>query len=65
MDSNLTFLTPKEVAQILRLNLLTIYEYIRNGSLRTVRLGRSYRIKDQDLEKFIFEHLTSVREEAK
>lgn len=52
------FLTPKEVSEILRLNVLTVYDYIRNGELEAVRLGRSYRIEEKELQKFIQMHLT-------
>ena len=47
------FLTPVEVAEELRLNLLTIYRYIRSGELPAMRFGRSYRIEDKDLNEFI------------
>lgn len=47
------FLTAKEVANLLKLNILTVYEYIRNGKLQAVRFGRSYRIEEEDLKKFI------------
>lgn len=65
LSDHLNFRTAKEVAQILRLNLLTVYEYIRNGSLPTVRFGRSYRIADKDLEQFIADHLTSKKNDEK
>lgn len=48
-------LTPAEVARLLKLNLLTIYRYIKSGDLVAARFGRSYRIKEVDLEKFINE----------
>lgn len=48
-----TFFTPKEVAKTLRLNLLTIYSYIRSGDLPTIKFGRYYRISNKDLHEFI------------
>ncbi len=39
-----------------RMNALTIYEYVREGKLPAVKIGRSYRILDADLDKFIKEH---------
>lgn len=45
--------TPREVAKILQLNVLTIYSYIRNKVLLAVRIGRNYRITKKDLDKFI------------
>lgn len=50
------FLTAKEVADILKLNIMTIYEYIRNGKLQAVKFGRNYRIDEEDLNKFIKRH---------
>ena len=54
------FLTAKEVANTLKLNILTVYEYIRNGKLRAIKFGRSYRIEEKDLDKFIKEHQVRV-----
>jgi len=45
--------TPREVAEILQLNVLTIYSYIRNKTLMAVKIGRNYRIAKEDLDKFI------------
>jgi len=50
------FLTAKEVANILKLNILTIYEYIRGGKLKAIKFGRTYRIEENDLDVFIREH---------
>lgn len=47
------FLTPEEVANILRINVLTVYGYIQKDNLNAVRLGRNYRISRQDLALFI------------
>ncbi|MBI4034856.1 MAG: helix-turn-helix domain-containing protein, partial [Candidatus Chisholmbacteria bacterium] len=47
------FLTVREVAQILKLNTLTIYDYIRAGRLSAVRFGRYYRIAKSDFSAFL------------
>ena len=47
------FLTPRDVASMLKLNVLTVYEYIQKGHLSAIRLGRQYRISTQDLANFI------------
>lgn len=52
------FHTVKEVANLFKLNILTIYEYIREGRLQAIRLGRSYRIESRELERFIRDHQT-------
>lgn len=52
------FFTPKKVAQILQLNVLTIYGYIKSKKLTAVKFGRSYRIDNRDLDKFIMANKT-------
>lgn len=50
------FLKVKEVAELLELNILTIYGYISKAKLQAVKFGRNYRIEKKELEKFIKEH---------
>jgi excisionase family DNA binding protein len=52
-EINNNLLTPEQVANILQVHVLTIYGYIRRGTLDAIRLGRSYRITPQDLTHFI------------
>ncbi len=52
------FLTVREVAEIFKMNILTIYEYIREGKLQAVKFGRAYRIESSSLDSFIQEHHT-------
>jgi excisionase family DNA binding protein len=47
------FLTPGEIAQKLRLNLVTIYSYIKKRKLKAIVFGRNYRIAQEDFEEFI------------
>jgi excisionase family DNA binding protein len=53
MKTNVSLLTPEQVAQILQINVLTVYSYIRKGKLEAIRLGRAYRIVPEDLERLI------------
>jgi len=53
------YLTVSEVADTLRVNILTVYEYIKRKELDAVRIGRYYRILDTDFQKFINEHKMS------
>ena len=50
---SIDFMTPQEVANLLKLNVMTVYEYIRNGALKAIKFGRSYRILSKDFDKFI------------
>ena len=56
------FLTPEEVADILRINVITVYGYIQKSNLDAVRLGRNYRISRQDLASFIKSKRTKTQE---
>lgn len=53
-----TLMTVREVARYLRLNSLTIYDYIRSGQLKAVKFGRNYRVEYRDLLTFINSHRT-------
>jgi excisionase family DNA binding protein len=46
-------LTPREVAERLRVDRETVYRYIRAGTLRASRVGHSYRIDAAVLDDFI------------
>lgn len=46
-------LTLKEVAQILKVHHLTVYEWVKAGKLRAYKLGRVYRVAEKDLEVFL------------
>jgi excisionase family DNA binding protein len=47
------YLTPAEVAEKLKINLLTVYHYIRTKKLVAFRIGNNYRIDREEFEKFI------------
>lgn len=46
-------LTVDEVARRLRLHHMTVRRQIRSGRLRAVRIGRSIRVREEDLEAFM------------
>jgi excisionase family DNA binding protein len=53
INTNTNLLTPEQVAEILQIHILTVYNYIRDGKLSAIRLGRSYRIVPEDLNHLI------------
>ncbi len=53
MKINNSLLTPEQVSEILQIHVLTVYSYIRQGKLGAVRLGRSYRISPEDLDRLL------------
>jgi len=46
-------LTVEEVAQYLRVSIHTVREMIKAGKLPAVKVGKAYRIKQNDVEKFL------------
>lgn len=62
--SRMKLLTPKEVAEFLKLNILTVYEYMRSGKILAIKLGRNYRILDSDLKDFIKNHRLNIEEDG-
>ena len=50
------FLTVQEVAELLRLSVLTIYKYIKVGNLEAIEFGGHYRVSQNALQSFIEFH---------
>ena len=46
-------LTASEVADQLRVSTMTIYRLIRRGELPAVRVGRNYRVRASELERYL------------
>ena len=57
-DSEDTFLTVADVADMLKLNQQTVRNWIDQGSLPAVRVGRRVRIKRSDFERVVAEGYT-------
>ncbi len=50
--------TPAQVSKILQVHPLTILRYLKQGKIKGVRLGRGYRIRESDLQKFFDSNAT-------
>lgn len=46
-------LTPAEVAELLRVSSMTVYRLIKSGELRAARIGKSYRISEDDVDAYL------------
>jgi excisionase family DNA binding protein len=46
-------LTVREVAATLRVSTMTVYRLIKAGDLRSTRVGKGYRIRSVDLERYL------------
>lgn len=47
------YLTSEQVADLLQVHPFTILKYLKTGVLEGVKIGRMYRIKESDVEKFL------------
>jgi excisionase family DNA binding protein len=47
------FLTVAEVAKYLRVSNMTVYRLINAGQLAAVRVGRGYRIREEDVTRYL------------
>jgi len=45
--------TLEEVAQILRISLSTVRRLVGMGELKTVRVGRQIRVRQEDLDDYV------------
>jgi excisionase family DNA binding protein len=55
-------LTVGEVADAMRVSNMTIYRLIKSGQLAAIRVGKNYRIRESDVNRYLAER--SVRTEA-
>ena len=46
-------LTVNEVADILRVSNMTVYRLIKGGQIPAIRVGKNYRIKEADVNKYL------------
>ncbi len=42
------FLTVAEVAAMMRVSKMTVYRLVHSGEMPAVRVGRSFRVRDED-----------------
>jgi len=47
------FLTAQEVAELLRVSTMTVYRLIKAGDLPAIRVGRSFRVRDVDVDAYV------------
>lgn len=46
-------LTPEEAAEVLRIGRTTVYALMKSGELRLVHIGRSCRISQAELDRYV------------
>lgn len=47
------YYTPTELAELLSVNVMTIYRYIKAGRLTAHKIGKEYRIDSSEFERFM------------
>ncbi len=47
------YYTAKELAEMLSLNVMTIYRYIDAGKLKAYKIGKEFRIERSEFERFM------------
>ena len=50
---NKEFMTAQETADILRVNIMTIYRYIKAGKITAYKIGKEFRIEKKEFERFL------------
>jgi excisionase family DNA binding protein len=46
-------LTPREVAEVMRVSTMTVYRLIKSGELPAMRVGKHLRIRGGDVARFL------------
>jgi excisionase family DNA binding protein len=47
------FLTVREVAALMRVSTMTVYRLIKAGDLAATRVGRSYRLREREIDAYL------------
>lgn len=58
------FLTVAEVARQLRVSNMTVYRLIKAGQLAAIRVGKNYRIRESDVNRYLSERSVQVEGQA-
>lgn len=54
------FATVNEVALLLRVSKMTVYRLIKQGDLPAVRIRRGYRIREEDVHRYLESRYTEA-----
>lgn len=53
------FLTPQEVSALLRVSVYTVRRWIKDGDLPAYKIGRGWRIREADIDRWLNQHQNS------
>ena len=54
------FMTVAEVAEIMRVSTMTVYRLIKAGDLAAVRVGKSYRLAEDEVDRYLAQGFTEA-----
>jgi excisionase family DNA binding protein len=57
-------LTVGEVAGIMRVSNMTVYRLIKSGQLAAIRVGKNYRIRRSDVDRYLTDRAVKTVEES-
>jgi excisionase family DNA binding protein len=58
--ANARYLTVREVAATLRVSSMTVYRLINSGGLPAVRIGKSFRLREDDVDRYLADRYTQA-----
>jgi excisionase family DNA binding protein len=58
--SKAKFFTVAEVARQLRVSNMTVYRLVNSHQLPAVRVGKSYRLREEDVNRYLAERFTET-----
>ena len=56
-------LTVGEVANVMRVSNMTVYRLIKSGQLSAIRVGKNYRIRRGDVDRYLTERAVRIDED--
>ena len=60
LDERRHFMTVAEVAQLMRVRTMTVYRLIKAGELSAIRVGRSYRLRPDAVDRYLGDRYTEA-----
>ena len=58
-----SLLTVGEVANLMRVSNMTVYRLIKGGQLAAIRVGKNYRIRPRDVDRYLAERSVNSPQE--
>jgi excisionase family DNA binding protein len=60
VQQRVRFLTVAEVADIMRVSNMTVYRLIKSGELPAVRIGKAYRLSEDEVDRYLARGFTQA-----